>query len=380
MARPQKNTVEYFPFICKEGKGMYYIEQKHGNDGYAVWIKLLTALATTSDHFLDLSEPVELMFLSSKCRVPEEKLIEIISDLVKLKEFDKNIWVDHRVIWSDKFMENIEDAYRKRRNKPMTRGQLYSKYYTKSNNNGVYGAETKVSGAESPHTKLYNTIEDDTILDNSKLEEIREKEIPKENFDFFKNGLIKNKTKLEEMAIHQYLTIDRVLDFLTTFLIEKKIEDQTWKSQTDFNSHFFRWLRKQEKPKIDTKPFGIPDIDILIEEYELFRNNAFPNAPKPNWTNGKIESLKGFATKIRRSINKKDGEPITPILVQEAIQLFFKKFAKTKGFELENYSEPKLLNTKYDEIVKKLTTSKPTDNAESRSKVINAILAGTKLG
>lgn len=33
MARPQRNNVDYFPFFCKEGKSMFYIEQKYGNDG-----------------------------------------------------------------------------------------------------------------------------------------------------------------------------------------------------------------------------------------------------------------------------------------------------------------------------------------------------------
>ena len=41
MARPERNNVDYFPFLCKEGKAMFYIEQKYGNDGYATWIKLL---------------------------------------------------------------------------------------------------------------------------------------------------------------------------------------------------------------------------------------------------------------------------------------------------------------------------------------------------
>ena len=40
MARPTRNDVDYFPFMCKEGKGMYVIEEKYGNDGFATWIKI----------------------------------------------------------------------------------------------------------------------------------------------------------------------------------------------------------------------------------------------------------------------------------------------------------------------------------------------------
>lgn len=53
MARPERNNVDYFPFICKEGKAMYYIEQKYNNDGYATWVKLLRQLAVTNYHFLN---------------------------------------------------------------------------------------------------------------------------------------------------------------------------------------------------------------------------------------------------------------------------------------------------------------------------------------
>ena len=33
MARPERNNVDYFPFLCKEGKAMYYIEKKYKNKG-----------------------------------------------------------------------------------------------------------------------------------------------------------------------------------------------------------------------------------------------------------------------------------------------------------------------------------------------------------
>lgn len=119
MARPERTTVDYFPFLCKEGKAMYYIENKYGNDGYATWVKILRELAVTSNHYLHLDN-LQLMYLSTKCRISEEKLEMIISDLCKLGEFTEELWSEARVIWSEKFIEHIKDAYKKRNNKCIT--------------------------------------------------------------------------------------------------------------------------------------------------------------------------------------------------------------------------------------------------------------------
>lgn len=117
MARPERNNVDYFPFICKEGKAMYYIEQKYNNDGYATWVKLLRQLAVTNYHFLNLGDEVELMHLASKCKVSEEVLINIINDLVLLRQFNKLLWTEYKIIWCQDFVDSIQDAYNNRKNK-----------------------------------------------------------------------------------------------------------------------------------------------------------------------------------------------------------------------------------------------------------------------
>ena len=120
MARPERNTVDYFPFICQEGKKMFYIEQTYGNDGYATFVKLLRELALSENHYLNLSEPTTLMFLSAKCRISKETLEAIINDLVNLGKFDKLLWSENKVIWCQDFVDNIQDAYKKRNNKCIT--------------------------------------------------------------------------------------------------------------------------------------------------------------------------------------------------------------------------------------------------------------------
>jgi|SRR6186713_649271 len=118
MARPERKTVDYFPHSIGNGKKMFFIEQKYGNDGYATWFKILESLASTDDHFLDLNNQVDILFLSAKCRVSEITLLSILEDLSVLDEIDRFLWLN-KIVYSPKFIESIEDAYARRSNKCM---------------------------------------------------------------------------------------------------------------------------------------------------------------------------------------------------------------------------------------------------------------------
>lgn len=191
MARPEKNTVEYFPFICKEGKAMFYIEQKYGNDGYATWIKILRQLAVTNYHYLNLSDATELMFLSAKCRVDEETLLNIILDLSKLGEFDSDMWEKHKVVYCDKFMENIKNVYEKRSNDILSYDQISSNIISLSNpkrsKSNRKPSKSKLEVTVKPQTILDYTIVDKTKLDNT-IEDYNENDISKEEeYEFLFN-------------------------------------------------------------------------------------------------------------------------------------------------------------------------------------------------
>lgn len=130
LGRPQKNNVDFFPYLIQEGKKMAYIEKIHGNDGYATMIKLLREIGATDYHFLNLSDPLNVMLLSSKCNVSEELFLTIVEDLVKLGKFDRWFWDSCKVIWCPDFIKNIQEAYAKRSNDCMDedtlRGHLVS--------------------------------------------------------------------------------------------------------------------------------------------------------------------------------------------------------------------------------------------------------------
>jgi len=120
MARPARNNIDYFPFYCEDGKKMFYLEETYGNDGFAVFVKLLRELAKTDFHYLNLSNKTTLMFLSAKCKVTKEILESIINDLVDLGKFDALLWNENKIIWCQDFIDSIQDAYSKRNNKCIT--------------------------------------------------------------------------------------------------------------------------------------------------------------------------------------------------------------------------------------------------------------------
>ncbi len=121
--RKEKRTVEYFPHFIGDGKKIFFIEQKYGNDGYATWFKILESLASTDDHYLNLQNEADLFFLSAKCRIDKEVLISIINDLSIIGVIDASLW-NERIVWSDTFIKSIEDVYSRRSNLCMQKSNL----------------------------------------------------------------------------------------------------------------------------------------------------------------------------------------------------------------------------------------------------------------
>jgi len=115
MARPEKKTVDYFPHIIKYGKTITILENRFGNDGYAFWFKLLEILGSTEGHHYRYEDTTNIEFLLAKTNVNEEKANKILDLLAELGAIDKKLW-EHKIIWSDNFIKNIEDVYKKRSN------------------------------------------------------------------------------------------------------------------------------------------------------------------------------------------------------------------------------------------------------------------------
>lgn len=120
MARPKKNTVDYFPHTVKHKKTMVILEDKFGNDGYAFWFKLLEMLGDTENHYLDLCDEMTWTYLQTKMKLGHDTCNEILNLLSKLNAIDAELWTK-RIVWCQNFVNNIADVYRKRSTEIPTR-------------------------------------------------------------------------------------------------------------------------------------------------------------------------------------------------------------------------------------------------------------------
>jgi Domain of unknown function (DUF4373) len=180
MAREQRKDVDYFPHECTHGRKMHIIETKYGNDGYATWFKLLEQLGKANNHYIDISDEMTLMFLTSTFKIDEEKTIAILTDLSKLGGIDKFLFDEYKIIWSEKFCNSIEDAYRKRKQKLFLKEDILAlKKSIPSGNPSIPSGLTKK--IEESNQKAVNVAEVIPKEEYSIVEEIKEEEIKEEN-------------------------------------------------------------------------------------------------------------------------------------------------------------------------------------------------------
>ena len=113
MARPKKETIDYFPHIIKEGKTIFILESKFGNDGYAFWFKLLEQLGKHKGLVYDCNNPSDWMFLLAKTLVTEDIANSILNTLADLGAIDLELW-ENRIVWSQNFVDGISDVFKRR--------------------------------------------------------------------------------------------------------------------------------------------------------------------------------------------------------------------------------------------------------------------------
>lgn len=148
MAREQRRDVDYFPHQCFHGRKMHIIQTRYGNNGYAVWFKLLEQLGGANNHYLDISDEMNFMFLVSVLMVDEEVAKNILNDLAKLGAIDQFLYEKHQIIYSEKLVESIKDAYRKRKSDPFEYSDLLSHLGINNPQSGGRKKQTTGSKAE----------------------------------------------------------------------------------------------------------------------------------------------------------------------------------------------------------------------------------------
>jgi len=170
MARPKKDTVDYFPHDSNHKKTMYIIEQRYGNDGYAFWFKLLELLAESDRHYIDFNDGSAWEFLQAKTSLSGDYCTDILNLLAKLGAIDSELWAE-KVVWCQKFVDRITDVYSNRRVETPARPSFYIQkplnVEVSTDDNLEKHSVGVVSTPNNPQTKLKETKLKETKLKKS---------------------------------------------------------------------------------------------------------------------------------------------------------------------------------------------------------------------
>jgi hypothetical protein len=160
MSKPKKTTVDYFPHYVDHGKTLFNLQSIYGNDGYAFWFKTLELLGKTENHYYDCNDKGDWRYLLSYTNFSEEKANEILKLLAELRAIDNELW-EMRIIFSEKFIDNLQQLYSRRGQTPYTKTELLSKLHTfnpltRENDNICLQSKVKESKGKESRVE-YNT-------------------------------------------------------------------------------------------------------------------------------------------------------------------------------------------------------------------------------
>jgi hypothetical protein len=164
MARPQSDKVDYFSHDCDAagGKTLTIMRGQFGLAGVGFWWSLLERLGTSPGHFYDGQDSTDLEFLLRKLGTDVVSGTEMLDKLAFLGAVDKILW-QHRVIWSQNFVDRLADVYEKRK-RPLPQKPCFC-----DGNCKHAIVEVGISGTETvfPVTEMPQSIVNYSIVNNT---------------------------------------------------------------------------------------------------------------------------------------------------------------------------------------------------------------------
>lgn len=158
MARPRKQVVDYFPHDADFSVGRIgtCLLNKHGAEGYAFWFLLQELLGRSPGHLYNFNEPDDWEFLLAETHISAtETAKDILKTLGILRADNGRPLLDPEllergVIWSQDFVDRVEDVYKKRKESKPERPNSVAE-------TPVSPTQTEVPGGENPQTKQKET-------------------------------------------------------------------------------------------------------------------------------------------------------------------------------------------------------------------------------
>lgn len=116
MARQAKTGLEYFSHDvdCLQDKKLRIIKAKYGLIGYGVFFTILEHLYRDNFFLLCDNDFIDI-FIGENRDVNESLLTDLIKDFLKYGLFDKNLYIDYKVLTSERIQRNYFEAIKRRK-------------------------------------------------------------------------------------------------------------------------------------------------------------------------------------------------------------------------------------------------------------------------
>lgn len=150
MARPKKIGLDYFPHDCDASgdEKLEPIEALYGNDGYAVYFKILERIYRAGGA-LDFSDPDMSIMIAKKCNLTIERFNVILEKMLDKDLFLKNEFVRKKVLTSAGIKKRISPIRGKRLKWLKKKKKVFSG--ENPDNGGVFSGENP---PETPESKV----------------------------------------------------------------------------------------------------------------------------------------------------------------------------------------------------------------------------------
>jgi hypothetical protein len=153
-----------------------------------------------------VSAGIDFSDLSVRFKVSEDFLERILKDLSDRNEIDKELWQKHRAIFSQKFIESIQDAYKQRKNKCITRAEvlgLCSQPLVLHTDNGRFHTDN-----------IPGMVDSMDVLTQSKVKQSKEEkskeEVPLADLRKLDAGMVAKANDLTD-ALCEYFDVKKIL-------------------------------------------------------------------------------------------------------------------------------------------------------------------------
>lgn len=228
MARPSKDTVDYFPHYVSHGKTIFTLEAMYGNDGYAAWFKILEVLGETPGHCFDTNDQSNWIYFLAKLKVDETIARNILKTLCDLRAIDAELY-ENGMIWSDNFLAGLRRVYEKRST------EMPNKPSFRAGNCG----EGALPAPQVPKTP------------QSKVKKSKEEKVEKKKHGTFDNVYLSEK---EYLSLSERFgdEVEEKINALSEYVSSKG------KKYTSHYATILSWARKDGEKPTPKKPAGGP--------------------------------------------------------------------------------------------------------------------------